>query len=197
MTINPIKESKTQMTAASTQILFIDVQPEIVAGAKTNTPQRMVDACVAVAKLGRLYGLPIHASVVNTGMGEPRLVPELAEIIPDVTPLVRTMAPVFEDGPTTKAIEAAGRRDLIVCGIVTEVAVLLAAFGAVARGYEVHIPVDACAGITQRTEEAAFRRIESFDANTASTATLGALLAMDLGSPKGRETMQILKTHVM
>ncbi len=77
--------------------------------------------------------------------------------------------------------------------MITEVAVLLACFGGVLRGHEVPVPVDACGGASQRTEEAAFRRIESFDANTAATATLGAVLAQDLGSPKGIELMKILQ----
>ena len=47
--------------------------------------------------------------------------------------------------------------------------------------------------MTRRTEEAAFRRIESFDANTAAVATLGAVLAGDLASPQGFKLMKILK----
>lgn len=102
------------------------------------------------------------------------------------------MVPVFDDAPTAAAIAASGRHDLVVCGVVTEVAVLLAYFGAVLHGHEVHVPVDACGGTSQRTEDAAFRRIESFDANTAAVPTLGAVLARDLGSAKGKELMRIL-----
>jgi hypothetical protein len=193
MTSNPIKEKKAPMTPETTQILFVDIQPEIVGSSKTNPPDKLVQSAVAIARIGKLFGLPMHASVVPTGAGEPRLVPELAAELTGVTPLTRTMAPVFDDPPTADAIARTGRHDLVICGVVTEVAVLLACFGAVARGHEVHVPVDACGGITQRTEEAAFRRIESFDANTAATVTLGAVLAMDLGSPKGIELMKILQ----
>ena len=40
-------------------------------------------------------------------------------------------------------------------------------------GYD--MPVDACDGISRRAEEAASRRIGSFDADTAAVATLGAV----------------------
>jgi nicotinamidase-related amidase len=194
MTSNPIKENKAPMTAATTQILFIDFQPEIVRSSRTNPPDSLIRSAVAIAKIGKLFDLPMHASVVPTGSGEPALVPELASELAGVTPRVRTMAPVFDDAPTADAIARTGRHDLVVCGVVTEVAVLLACFGAVLRGHEVHVPVDACGGITPRTEEAAFRRIEAFDANTAATATLGAVLAMDLSSEKGMALMEILHT---
>ncbi|WGF89270.1 isochorismatase family protein [Marinivivus vitaminiproducens] len=182
------------MTPETVQILFIDIQPEIVANSRTNPPERLTAAAVALARLGTLFDLPMHASVVPAGTGKPRLVPELADALPTVTPLTRTTAPVFGDGPTKAAIAATGRHDLVVCGVVTEVAVLLAAFDGVLAGHEVHVPVDACGGLSQRTEEAAFRRIESFDAATACVATLGAVLAQDLGTDLGRETMAILQT---
>lgn len=193
MTTNPIQEKKAPMTPASTQILFVDIQPEIVGHSRTNPPASMIKAAVALARIGRLFQLPMHASVVSAGPGAPRLVPELAAELVGVEPLVRTMAPVFDDAPTAAAIDATGRHDLVVCGLVTEVAVLLACFGACASGYEVHVPLDACGGISARTEDAALRRIESFDANTAAVATLGAVLARDLSSAKGVELMGILQ----
>jgi nicotinamidase-related amidase len=148
---------------------------------------------VALARIGRLFELPMTVSLVPVGDAEPRLVPELSAELAGVTPMVRTMAPAFEDHALAAAIGANGRHDLVICGVVTEVAVLLACFGAAERGYEVHVPVDACSGLTSRTEDAAFRRIESFEANTAAVATLGAVLAGDLASPDGVELMRILQ----
>ena len=193
MTVNPITEKLTPMTPATTQILFVDIQPEIVGSSKTNPPTKLVQSAVAIAKIGKLFDLPMAVSLVPVGETEPRLVPELAAVLGHIKPLVRTMAPVFDDKPTAAGIKAFGRHDLVVCGVVTEVAVLLACFGAKMAGHEVHVPVDACGGLSQRTEEAAFRRIESFDANTAAVATLGAVLAQDLSSPKGVELMKILQ----
>jgi hypothetical protein len=192
MTSNPIKEKKVPMTALTTQILFVDIQPDIVGSSKTNPPEKLIQSAVTIARIGKLFDLPMLASVVPTGNGEPNLVPELAAELPNITLLPRTMAPAFDDEKTAATIAQSGRHDLVICGVVTEVAVLLACFGAVLRGHEVHVPVDACGGLTPRTEDAAFRRIESFDANTAATVTLGAVLAGDLASPKGVELMKIL-----
>ena len=193
MTYNPIKENSKPMTPDSVQFLFVDIQPGIVENSKTNPPKELVRAAVALARLAKLFKAPVHLSVVPMGDGPPQVVPELAAETAGVPLLLRTMIPAFDDEPTRKAIAATGRHDLVVCGLVTEVAVLLACFGAIRNGYEVHVPMDACGGMTVRTEEAACRRIESFDANTAATATLGAVLAQDLSSDIGKSMMAILQ----
>ena len=56
--------------------------------------------------------------------------------------------------------------------------------------------MDACGGFSARTEEAVCRRIESFDADTAATATPGAVLAQGLGSNAGKSMMAILQDLV-
>lgn len=194
MTSNPIAEHKKPMTLSTVQMLFIDHQPEIVGTSKTNSVEKITAATVGLAKLARLFDIPVTVSYVPIGSGQPKLIPELEAILSDAPRFPRTVAPVFDDKATCKHIEGLARHDLVVCGVVTEVAVLLAAFMGVSLGHEVHVPVDACGGYSQRTEDAAFRRIESFGAATAAVATLGAVLQPDLGSSQGQEMMKILQS---
>jgi nicotinamidase-related amidase len=193
VTYNPIAEHRKPLTADSVQFLFVDFQPGIVENSKTNPPNDVVRAAVTLARLAKLFRAPIHLSVVAMSDTPPRIVPELAAETAGVPLLARTIIPAFDDEPTRKAIAATGRHDLVVCGLLTEVAVLLACFGAIRNGYEVHVPMDACGGLSERTEQAACRRIESFDANTAATATLGAVLAQELSSEIGKSMMAILQ----
>lgn len=193
MTSNPIAEHKTPMTLRTVQMLFIDHQPGIVGSCRTNPLDKLTAATVGLAKLAKLFDIPVTVSCVPMGAGQPTLIPELETVLADAPRFIRTVAPVFDDQATKRHIEGLGRHDLVVCGVVTEVAVLLAAFAAVSLGHEVHVPVDACGGYSQRTEEAAFRRIESFGAATAAVATLGAVLQPDLGSSQGQRMMTILQ----
>lgn len=194
MSSNPIVDHKSPMTALTTAILFIDIQPGIIDNSKTNRAADIAKAATALATLGRMFDIPMIASVVPMGEGDSEPVPELAEALDRAAVLPRHMANVFDDQVTRKRVGDLGRRDLVICGVVTEVAVLLAAYAGRVGGYEIHVPVDACGGYSLRTEEAAFRRIESFGAATASVATLGAVLCPDLGSPKGQEMMGVLMT---
>lgn len=192
MTSNPIAEHKKPMNLKTVQMLFIDHQPQIVANARTNSIDNITKGTVALAKLAKLFDIPVTVSVVPMGKDKPELIAGLEEELADAPRLPRSTANAFDDEATHKRIAGLGRHDLVVCGVVSEVAVLLAAFSACAMGHEVHIPVDACGGYSARTEEAAFRRVESFGAATAAVATLGAVLQPDLGSGKGPDVMQIL-----
>ena len=194
MTSNPIAEHKKPMTLGTVQMLFIDHQPEIVGSCKTNSIEKLTAATVGLAKLAKMFQIPVTVSCVPMGAGQPKLIPELEAALSDAPRFPRTMASVFDDKATAAHIAGLGRHDLVVCGVVSEVAVLLAAFMGVSLGHEVHVPVDACGGYSQRTEDAAFRRIESFGAATAATATLGAVLQPDLGSAQGQEMMKILQS---
>jgi nicotinamidase/pyrazinamidase len=46
-----------------------------------------------------------------------------------------------------------GVRDVYICGVATDICVKHTAFGAFARGYNVHVIKDACAGTSQEAHE--------------------------------------------
>jgi nicotinamidase/pyrazinamidase len=46
-----------------------------------------------------------------------------------------------------------GVRDVYICGVATDICVKHTAFGAFARGYNVHVVKDACAGTSQEAHE--------------------------------------------
>jgi hypothetical protein len=52
--------------------------------------------------------------------------------------------------------------------------------------------IDACGGMSQRTEEAALRRIAKSGASTVSVMTLAGELAGDFREPKGQQAIGIL-----
>ena len=66
----------------------------------------------------------------------------------------------FLDEATRAAIAAPGRQHLVVAGFATEAVVLHTVRDAIAAGYQVYVPVDACGGMSSRTEDTAFRQIE-------------------------------------
>jgi hypothetical protein len=60
------------------QILFADLQPQIVARSKTNKPDAMARSAAVLTRVARLLQLPMHLSVVPEGRHRPELIPELA-----------------------------------------------------------------------------------------------------------------------
>jgi isochorismate hydrolase len=196
MSSNPIAEHKKPLNASTVQLLLIDVQPETIGTSRTNSRENLVKAISGMARAAKLFHLPMTASLMKLGSETPRLLPELDGPWQGVPILSRTTMNPFDDAATKKRIEELGRHDIVIFGVTSELAVLLAIFSAVVLGHEVHVPVDACGGYSQRTEEAAFRRIESFGAATAASVTLAAVLQPDLATKGGPEMAEIL-THLM
>jgi len=101
------------------QVLFADLQKEIVAPSKTNSPDALRRSAGVLAKLSKLFSLPVHLSVVPEGEKEPVLIPELDTALPDAPRFLRVSGSPFTDEKTTAALAETGRRTLIVAGFAT------------------------------------------------------------------------------
>jgi hypothetical protein len=109
---------------ATVQVLFADLQPQIVARSKTNPPDALARSAGVLAQVARLLHLPVHLSVVPEGGQTPELIPELARETKGVAQHSRMSASPFLDESTRAAIAASGQQHLIVAGFATEVVVL-------------------------------------------------------------------------
>lgn len=70
---------------------------------------------VALAKVGRLFGLPIVLSTVNHGTGvNGDTIPQLPEMLPGVPAYDRTSINAWEDADFVAAVRATGRKKLIM-----------------------------------------------------------------------------------
>src|SRR6266478_9487539 len=103
------------------QVLFADLQPQMVARSKTNTPETLARSAAVLAQVARLLHLPMHLSVVPEGGQRPELIPELARATQGVTQHPRLSNSPFLDEAPRAAIAATGRQCLVVAGFTTEV----------------------------------------------------------------------------
>jgi nicotinamidase-related amidase len=83
--------------------------------------QLLVNNIVGTAKAALTYGLPIVHSTVNvkTGLNKPPI-PQLRKVLEEFTTYDRTSINSWEDVEFRKAVEATGRRKLIMTGLWTE-----------------------------------------------------------------------------
>src|SRR5262249_15540510 len=89
-------------------------------------------------------------------------------------------------------IKATGRKTLLISGVATELAVQLPALTASDQGYRVFIVLDACGGVSQRTEQAALLRLAKTGVTTVSVMTLAGELAGDFREAKAQQAIGIL-----
>ena len=145
----------------------------------------------------------MHLSVVPEQEQAPQVIEELATEPAGVPQFLRASASPFMDEKTRTALSSTGRKTLIIAGVVTEVVVIHAvqeamlqqgaAQGAIAAGYQVYVPVDACGGMSDRTEQAAFREIEAAGGVTTSVVTLATGMAPDFTTELGKQMFAIVQ----
>jgi hypothetical protein len=143
----------------------------LLARSKTIPPLALASSVKVLARVARLLEIPIILSVVPEGGREPELIPELAKETTGLPQFLRTGANL--DEKTKEALVSNRRNTLIIAGFATEVVVIHMATAAIASGYHVLIPVDACGGLSERTEAAAFRQIEAFGGGFRQIEALG------------------------
>lgn len=183
----------TKLAAKEMQLLFADLQPQIVQRSKTNDPKAIAQSAAVLAQLAKVFSMPVTISVVPEGGEAPELIHELAKETADTPQFLRASASVFSDEKTVMALADNQRKTLVIAGFATEVAVLHAVVGAIEAGYRVIVPVDACGGMSERTESAALRQIEAVGGEISATVTIGTSLEPDFTSDIGQKMFSAIQ----
>ena len=186
-------DSKSRIIAQDANILFADLQTGIVELSQTNPLDRLKRGVLALAKLARLLSIPAVVSGVRGEDGNPsKMIPQIADGLGDLPTHHRTTCDSFMNEEIVSAIQSTARKTLLISGVATELAVQLPALTASDQGYKVFVVLDACGGISERTEQAALQRMASAGATTVSVMTLAGELAGDFREAKAQQAIGIL-----
>jgi Isochorismatase family len=176
-----------------TVILFVDLQAGIVELSRTVSVDRLQKGVLGLSKVGKIFGIPaIISGVAGQDGVAPKMIPQIAEGMGGYSLHQRATADSFRNDAITAAVKATGRKTLLISGVSTEVAVQLPALTATDMGYRVFIVIDACSGMSERTEEAAIRRIIKAGGDTVSVMTLAGELAGDFRTAEAQLAIGIL-----
>ena len=189
---SPVASPQQLSIAPDAVVLFIDIQKGIADSALTIDGKHLRRGVDALARLAKIFALPVVVAAVSPDGSEPKIFEEIDDRLGPQPTLVRDVPCSMNDAAIRGAIEATGRKTLLISGVVTEIAVQLPAIAAAAAGYTVHVVVDACGGSTERTEEAAFRRMTQAGVLSTSIVTLAAELAGGFTSEEGQAAMALL-----
>ena len=186
-------KSKSRINPQDTVVLFADLQAGIVELSQTNPLDRLKKAVRALAKLAKLLDMPAVLSGVRGEDGGPaKMIPQIAEGLGDLPTQYRTTCDSFLNEAVAAAIKATGRKTLLISGVATEIAVQLPALTASDQGYRVYVVLDACGGMSERTEQAALLRMAKAGATTVSVMTLAGELAGDFREARAQQAIGIL-----
>ena len=182
MTSEPIRDPVADdlMTHQNSAFVIIDYQPVQVNSIASMDRQLLVNNIVGTAKAAVAYGLPIVHSTVNvkTRLNKPPI-GHLRKVLADYPTYDRTTINSWEDVEFRKAVEATGRKKLIMTALWTEACLTFPALDALREGYEVYVVADAVGGTSTTAHEMALRRIEQAGGKMISVPQLFCELQRD------------------
>ena len=175
---DPVKDDL--LTPQNAAFVIIDYQPVQVNSIASMDRQLLVNNIVGTARAAVAYGLPIVHSTVNvaTGLNKPPI-PQLRKVLEGVPTYDRTTINSWEDLEFRRAVEATGRRKLIMTALWTEACLTFPALDALREGYEVYVVADAVGGTSVAAHEMALRRIEQAGGRMVSVPQLFCELQRD------------------
>lgn len=173
-------KSDQLLTPDNAAFIIIDYQPVQVNSIASMDRQLLINNIVGVAKAAVTYGLPVVHSTVNvrTGLNKPPI-PQLRKVLGAIPTYDRTTINSWEDVEFRQAVEATGRKKLVMAALWTEACLTFPALDALNAGYEVYVVVDAIGGTSVVAHEAALRRIEQAGARLISAVQLFCELQRD------------------
>jgi nicotinamidase-related amidase len=167
------------LTPENAALIFIDYQPSQVQAVTSMDRELLVRNIVSVARTARTFGLPIVLSTVNVANGQGPTIPELKEVLADSSEIDRTTLNAWEDVEFRQAVEATGRKKLIMTALWTEICLTFPSLDALRAGYEVYPVVDAVAGTSPEAHRAGLERIVQAGGQPISWVSLACELQRD------------------
>lgn len=148
------------LSPSNSALVLIDYQPHILMGVRNLAHEDLLHNTVALVKSAAHFGLPVVFSHVGVGFkGAQPFLEELLAAAPGAALVDRTNVNAWEETEFVSAIEATGRKKLIMGGLWTDVCLAYPAIEAQRAGFEVHVPEDTVGSITQLSHDNGMRRM--------------------------------------
>jgi nicotinamidase-related amidase len=182
MTSEPVRDPLTDplLTPSNSALVVIDYQPSQLHTVHSMDTDLLIRNIVSVARTAKTYGLPIVLSTVNVvANGQGHTIPELADVLSDEVEIDRTQINAWEDVEFRNAVEATGRKNLIMAALWTEVCLTFPSLDALRAGYEVYPVIDAVGGTSLAAHEAGIERIVQAGAQPIGWVSLACELQRD------------------
>ena len=177
-------------------LVLIDFQPAMYQGVASHDRLSVMHNVQILAKGAKLFNLPTVISTVAKDSFSGPFMPEVTDLFPEVEVVDRTSINSWVDANFRKAVEATGRKKIVLAGLWTEACVMFPTLDLLSEGYEVYIPADACGDITPEAHERAMDRLVQAGAVPMNSLQFIFELQQDWARGETYDgVMDILKTH--
>ncbi|MBV8951327.1 MAG: hydrolase [Actinobacteria bacterium] len=183
MTSEPMRDPVVDhlLTPQNAALVVIDYQPLQLKVMNSMDRDVLVDNIVSVARLARTYDLPVVLSTVNAADGQGNTLAEVKAALPATKEIDRTSMNAWEDVEFRQAVEATGRKKLIMTALWTEICLAFPTLDALRDGFEIYPVVDAVGGTSPEAHRAGLERMVQAGARPISWVGLAGELQRDWG----------------
>lgn len=192
------KKYTEKLTADNAAMLLIDHQTGTMLGVQDIRLDQFRSNVLALAKTAKAHKLPtILTASYAEGPNGP-LMPELLDMFPNA-PVIYRPGPIdaFDDPNFEKAVQATGRKKLIMAGVTTDVCLYFPVISALARGYDVYAVYDASGCWDMMSELTSCMRMTQAGAVVCNWAVVCAMLQSDWRNQDTAEhTLSIFGEHL-
>jgi len=163
-------------TPQDSAIVFIDHQPQMLFGVANADRATLINNVTLLAKVAKEFKVPAVLTAVETESFSGYVWPQLLDVFPGQPVIERSSMNSWDDAGFRKAIEATGKKNIIMTGLWTEVCVTWPTIEMVGAGYNVYVVEDCCGATSPAAQEAALSRM--VQAGAVRTTTIAALLEL-------------------
>jgi len=161
-------------TPKDTAVVFIDNQPQMMFGVANIDRSLLINNVTLLAKVASLFKVPAVLTAVETESFSGYIWPQLLDVFPGQAVVERTSMNSWDDPGFRKAIEATGRKNIILTGLWTEVCVTWPTLSMLEAGYTIYVVEDCCGATSVAAQDAALSRM--VQAGAVRLTTVAALL---------------------
>jgi len=150
MTNNP-----NELTIENSVLVLIDHQPAVAINVRSIDLGLLVNNVAALSQVARAFGVPTVLTTVGAQgsvLVDP-LFKEITEAFPDNTPIDRPSSHAWSHPDVRAAVEATGRKKLVMAGLVTEVCLVQSVLAARKDGFDVFFVSDCSVGVSKEAHD--------------------------------------------
>lgn len=185
----------SELTPDNCVFLMIDHQVGLMQFLSSIDPLLLKNNILGHAKTAKAMNIPvIMGTSWPQGPNGPTM-PELKAIFPDVKVIDRPFVNFWNDEASRKAVEATGRKKLVISGLATEVCAAFPAISALREGYEVYVVMDASADFNPFIQNVTMTRLAAAGAIVTTWVAVLAELAANT-QVNGKHIGNLLSQHM-
>ena len=177
------RKYQDRLTPENAALLLIDHQVGLFTGVRDIPVAELKHNVVALAKAVKVLGVPLIVTATSPEMWGP-VIPELTQALPGISIINRTTVNAFDEPRFAKAVEATGRKKLIIAGVSTEVCLALPAIHATGIGYDAYAVIDASGTFSETKRITGLLRMVQAGVIVSDYATVAVEMLKDNASPK-------------